>query len=157
MTLHSFQVEASTQSWRDDQWHISRCRPAATTAARVRTGRHQHTGSAVPAIPGWVQQWRGFFFIVANILYALLTFCKIVKWYEYLVCSHPRCIQSTPRVPRHRPPGKTSAWRCWAGAHKEFSSAVQRTLWGKLQRIVFLCGHWSVLWRAKYGGLKEFT
>lgn len=53
---------------------------------------------------------------------------------------YSRCLQSAPRVPRHRPSGQVSARWHRVGAHKEFSAAVQRTLWG-----TWLKG-WNLSW-----------
>lgn len=80
-------------------------------------------------------------------------YTKILYWSKYrlpsayivisprissVLISRFRCIQSSPRVPRHRPPGEVFARGHWAWAHKELSAAVQRTLWGNQLRLPFL-------------------
>lgn len=69
------------------------------------------------------------------LLYDLSDFSLSIL-YSCVLCS--RCIQSSPRVPRHWSPGQVSARGHWAGAHKEFSASVQRTLRGNWLTRAFI-------------------
>lgn len=52
--------------------------------------------------------------------------------FEWLTSTRlSRCIKSSARVPRNRPPGEVFTRGRGAGAHQELSAALQRTLWGK--------------------------